>query len=140
MTPGRKLSDFEGRWRIQRRIEDTRDGGTGTFDGIARYAPRTGGLEYEEAGELRLPDQGGFQASRRYLWLAAPGGGVDVCFVDGSDFHHIDLGRNVATAWHDCLPDTYEVSYNFTHWPNWRAIWRVRGPAKDYTMITDYAR
>ena len=43
-------------------------------------------------------------------------------------------------AWHDCLPDFYEVSYNFTHWPEWRSIWRVRGPKKDYTMISDYRR
>lgn len=139
-----ELNDFEGRWRMTRRIEDARaGGGSGLFDGIAVFAPVGGGLAYAEAGELRLPDQAGLRAERRYLWRAA-GAGVDVCFEDGSDFHHINLSRKVATAWHECLPDFYEVSYNFSHWtsrrPEWRAIWRVQGPAKDYTMITDYRR
>ncbi|MCP5036862.1 MAG: hypothetical protein GY945_04595 [Rhodobacteraceae bacterium] len=134
-----ELSDFEGRWRIARRIEDALAGATGLFDGIAMFTRVEAGLLYEEAGELRLPDQAGMRATRRYLWREAQGG-VDVCFEDGSDFHHIDLGRNVVTAWHDCLPDLYEVSYNFSHWPDWRAIWRVRGPKKDYTLITDYRR
>lgn len=140
MNAARKLADFEGRWRMTRRIEDARAGGTGLFEGVACFSPHQGALLYEEAGELRLPDQGGVRATRRYLWCAADQGGIDVCFEDGSDFHHIDLTGPVATAWHDCLPDFYEVSYNFTHWPKWRAIWHVKGPSKDYTMITDYLR
>lgn len=135
----RKLADFKGRWRISRRIEAGGASGSGLFDGIAVFTGFEGGLTYKEAGELRLPEQSGMQASREYIWREGAGG-VDVCFEDGSDFHHIDLASNVVTAWHDCHPDFYEVSYNFTHWPNWRAIWRVRGPAKDYTMITDYCR
>ncbi len=143
-----ELNDFEGRWRMVRRIEDMRGkagaGSDGLFDGIACFTAISGGLAYAEAGELRLPDQMGLRATRRYLWRAGAAGGVDVCFEDGSDFHHIDLNRKVATAWHECLPNFYEVSYNFSRWiderPGWRAIWRVRGPEKDYTMITDYLR
>ena len=135
----RKLSDFKGRWRMTRRIEQAEAGGTGVFDGVAVFTFVNAALAYEEAGELRLPAQSGMAATRRYLWRAA-GDGVDVCFEDGSDFHHINLHEQVATAWHECHPDRYEVSYNFTHWPDWRAIWRVVGPAKDYTMITDYRR
>ena len=142
MSPER-LAEFAGRWRLQRRIESVRKGGSGLFDGRAVFTATDNGagpaLAYEEAGELRLPGQGGFEATRRYLWCAVAGG-VDVCFADGSDFHHFALGQPVVTAWHDCLPDLYEVSYNFTHWPDWRVIWRVRGPRKDYTMITDYRR
>ncbi len=124
---------------MQRRIGDAKAGGTGVFDGVAVLTSVNGGLHYAESGELRLPAQSGMAAAREYLWRDA-GGGVDVQFADGSDFHHINLEVTVATAWHDCHPDFYEVSYNFVHWPDWRAIWRVRGPAKDYTMITDYRR
>ncbi len=134
-----EFNEFEGRWRMSRRIEDAQAGSTGTFDGIACFTACEGGYDYEEAGELRLPDQAGLQANRRYIWKNS-GDGVDVCFDDGSDFHHIDLQGRVATAWHDCPPDLYEVSYNFSHWPEWRSIWRVRGPRKDYTMLTDYWR
>ena len=137
------LQDFAGRWRMRRRIEGrvgaAKAGSSASFDGIATFTPTKGGLEYAEAGELRLPEQGRFHATRRYLWRPVAGG-VDVCFADGSDFHHFDLGLPVVCAWHDCLPDVYEVSYNFTHWPDWRAIWRVQGPHKDYTTITDYLR
>jgi len=135
----RALSDFQGRWHISRRIEDASAGSTGLFEGVAVFTPDDLGLTYEEAGELRLPDQQGVKATRRYLWRAGEGA-IDVLFEDGRDFHRIDLAANVATAWHDCLPDFYEVSYNFTHWPQWRAIWRVKGPRKDYTMISDYRR
>lgn len=133
------LSDFEGRWRITRRIEDAKAGGTGVFEGMAVYAPDGDGLRYDEVGELRLPDGPGMKATRRYLWREGDGA-LEVFFEDGRDFHRIDLSAPVATAFHDCPPDWYEVSYNFTHWPEWRAIWRVRGPRKDYTMISDYRR
>lgn len=136
----RSLGDFEGRWRIGRRIEDRAAGGSATFDGMARFSRDTGGLAYEESGELRLPAGDVLQAGRRYLWCAGEDGAIEVRFADGSDFHRIETGADVVTAWHDCMPDTYEVSYNFTRWPEWRAIWRVTGPAKDYTLITDYRR
>lgn len=135
-----RLDSFKGRWRIRRRIEDAKAGGTGSFEGVAVFTPAPGGLAYEEAGELRLPDMAGLQASRRYFWRDDGAGGVEVLFEDGRDFHRINLSGTVATAWHDCLPDLYEVSYNFTHWPDWRAIWRVTGPRKNYTMISDYRR
>nr|WP_275116135.1 DUF6314 family protein [Aliiroseovarius subalbicans] len=133
------MMDFEGRWRLSRRIEDAKTGGTGLFEGVAVFTREGAGLAYEEAGELRLPDGPGMAATRRYTWR--PGdGAIDVMFDDGRDFHRIALDQPVVTAFHDCPPDFYEVSYNFTHWPDWRAIWRVTGPRKDYTMISDYRR
>lgn len=152
-TKNRQLADFEGRWRMTRRIESAQGGQAGLFQGIACFTPLKDGLgkdglgkdglgkdalAYEEAGELRLPDQGGLQAKRRYIWQKGASGGIDVVFEDGSDFHHIDLSSPVATAWYDCLPDFYEVSYTFIRWPDWRVIWRVKGLKKEYTMITDY--
>ena len=77
-------------------------------------------------------------ASRRFLWRAE-GDGIEVLYEDGAPFHRIGPGR-VVQAWHACVHDDYEVSYNFTHWPDWRMIWRVRGPRKDYTSITDFSR
>lgn len=128
---------------MARRIEGLNEAQTNpaaVFDGIACFTICDEGLLYEEVGELRLPDQTGLQAKRRYIWRSTALGGVDVVFEDGSDFHHIDLTGPVATAWFDCLPDFYEVSYNFSRWPDWRSIWRVKGPRKDYTLITDYER
>ncbi len=139
----RQLVDFEGRWHLTRRIEDARAGSTGSFEGIASFTPDDDGLIYEEVGELRLPQgpngRSSFQATRRYLWRAEEDG-LLVLFDDGRDFHRIGLVGDAATGFHHCPPDDYEVSYNFARWPDWRAIWRVSGPRKDYMMITDYRR
>lgn len=139
----RGLAEFEGRWRMNRRIAHRRAAGqwgqTGLFEGVAVFAPDEAGLVLDEAGELRLPPGPALQASRRYLWRAQPDV-FEVLFEDGRPFHRIGRREDVVCAWHDCLPDSYEVTYNFSHWPRWRAVWRVTGPRKDYTMITDYSR
>lgn len=135
----RTLEDFAGRWRMSRQIDDAKAGGTGIFDGIATLTPGADGLVYEEAGELRLPEGTNMRATRKYLWQQGRGA-VRVLFDDGRDFHRIDILSEIATSFHDCPPDQYEVSYNFTRWPEWRSIWTVRGPRKNYVMTTDYRR
>jgi hypothetical protein len=132
--------DFEGRWRLSRRIENARAPGGGLFEGVAVFTRSGGGLVYEESGELRLPDRPGFAATRRYLWRDDGAGGAEVSFEDGRDFHRVDLSGTVSAAWHDCPPDAYEVSYDFTRWPEWQTVWRVKGPRKDYTMYSQYRR
>jgi hypothetical protein len=32
------------------------------------------------------------------------------------------------------------VTYDFTAWPAWSTAWTVTGPAKDYSMASDYRR
>ena len=44
-----KLGDFEGRWRIARRIEDHWMGTTGLFEGVARFTA-DGTLEVRDDG------------------------------------------------------------------------------------------
>lgn len=138
------LHDFEGRWHLSRRIDDSAAGGTGVFEGIATLRPDTGGrgpgMIYEEAGELRLGGLPGLKATRRYLWRDASCGMVEVLFSDGRDFHRFNPRGGVVSAWHDCPPDLYEVSYNFILWPVWQSVWHVKGPRKDYVMVTDYRR
>ncbi|MCB1329702.1 MAG: trigger factor [Maritimibacter sp.] len=139
-----KLTDFEGRWRIARRIEDHWMGTTGLFEGVARFTPdgqglNGQGLSYHEVGELKLPQEVPLTASRRFLWRGDEDG-IEVLYEDGAPFHRIAGRARVVQAWHACGQDDYEVSYNFTRWPDWRMIWRVRGPRKDYTSISDYSR
>ena len=138
------LADFEGRWRVARRIEDHWMSPTGLFEGVARYWPDGEGLAYHEVGELKLPQEVPFAASRRLLWRAEAtdtgDGGIEVLYEDGAPFHRIAGKARVVQAWHACGQDDYEVSYNFTRWPEWRMIWRVRGPRKDYTSISDFSR
>ncbi len=134
-----ELTDFIGRWRIARRIEDARAGASGLFEGVAQFVPDGPGLRYEEAGELRLGEGPGLRASRAYLWRPAVDG-IEVFFEDGRDFHRLDPAAGVCTAFHDCPPDAYEVSYDFTRWPRWQATWEVTGLRKRYRMVSEYWR
>lgn len=132
------LDDFQGLWRLERRIENALGEAAG-FEGRAVFAPVTGGLELHESGWLHVPGQGSFHAERRYLWRAE-GAGIAVFFEDGRAFHHFDPRAPAPEAHHICTPDDYRVAYDFTIWPDWRAVWRVRGPRKDYVMTSHYFR
>jgi hypothetical protein len=132
------LGDFEGVWRLERRIIDAL-GPDAVFTGTAGFTRDTEGLILHEAGRLELTGQGGFQAERRYHWRQA-GAMIAVLFADGRDFHRFDPGQGLTTADHWCDPDTYRVRYDFTNWPVWQAEWRVTGPRKDYVMHSVYRR
>jgi hypothetical protein len=133
----RELADFAGRWRIARRIEDTRAGLAGRLEGLAEFRPGAGGLTCDERGELRYGTAPPMPATRRTLWRAGAPGRIAVFFDDGRPFHDFALGP-AAEAAHDCPPDRYLVAYDFSRWPAWQVRWRVAGPRKDYLSITDY--
>jgi len=130
-----ELWDFEGEWRISRRIEDALSGQVGQFAGVALFERDVLGLRYSENGVLEIGGAS-MEAERVYLWRAR-GDGIDVLFEGGRPFHRID-GSSEAAHW--CDPDQYDVTYGFDCWPAWSARWHVLGPRKDYTMISDYRR
>lgn len=135
----RGLQDFTGDWRIERRIRDCRTGQQGRFDGRARLAPDGAGLAYAETGTLCLGAAPALAAGRAYLWRQA-GPLIDVLFADGRPFHSFDPSGAAAAAGHDCAPDLYRVAYDFAAWPDWHAVWEVRGPRKDYRMDSLFRR
>ncbi|MBV7378367.1 DUF6314 family protein [Maritimibacter dapengensis] len=130
----RRLGDFEGRWRVARRIDDWALGRSGTFEGTVLFSPREDGLLYHEAGELQMEGAPVMAATRDYLWRERDDG-IDVYFDDGRFFHRVG-----PTAAHWCDPDQYDVSYDFTLWPDWASVWDVRGPRKNYRMESAYTR
>ncbi|KFE34410.1 DUF6314 family protein [Thioclava atlantica] len=129
-----ELSDFAGEWALTREIRHA-DGSEARFEGAARFVPEGEGLLYLEEGALILPGGQRMRAERRYLWRTE-GGRIAVFFEDGRPFHSFAPDAPEAAHW--CDPDDYRVTYEFAHWPDWRAEWRVRGPRKDYVMISDY--
>ena len=135
----RSLSDFEGAWQIARAVEDFTGGPLVRLDGTARFITGDGGLWLHEVGEMRIGDAAPMQAERRYFWQAN-GAQIDTYFDDMRPFHSFDPAQDAPAAHHDCAPDAYDVAYDFGDWPQWQARWRVRGPRKDYQMITRYWR
>jgi len=130
-----ELWDFEGDWQVARRIEDALSGQEGRFEGNARFVRDGVGLRYSERGVLTLGGAS-MEAERVYLWREGAGG-IEVLFDDGRAFHRID---GSAEAAHWCDPDQYDVTYEFSGWPEWSSRWRVKGPRKDYVMVSEYYR
>ncbi|MEM0945860.1 MAG: DUF6314 family protein [Pseudomonadota bacterium] len=133
-----QLAAFEGRWHLVRRIEDYTGGPAGHMDGDAVFRAEGAGLHYRETGLLRLANNPPIRAERSYLWTQPDPARIEVCFSDGRPFHWFSL-QDAPEAAHFCDPDMYRVHYAFTDWPNWRSVWCVTGPRKDYRMITEYA-
>lgn len=134
-----RLAAFLGAWSIARTIEDIRAGRTGRLIGTARFTDGAAGLDYAEEGALTFGDAPPVTASRRYLWCDAGPCSIEVRFADGRFFHRFDTGETAPGAAHECPPDHYGVRYDFAAWPRWRTEWRVRGPRKDYGMVTQYS-
>lgn len=133
MQTKRCLADFAGAWRLEKHIRQD-DGGEAWFEGQATWTPTGDGLAYCEEGLLRMGQAAPVKAERRYLWTVP----LRVSFADGRFFH--DVPAYGGQALHDCPPDTYLVTYAFTKWPEWRALWRVTGPRKAYRMDCLYRR
>ncbi|MBD3624394.1 MAG: hypothetical protein HUJ24_03245 [Rhodobacteraceae bacterium] len=132
------LADFRGLWTLTRRIEDARAGEVLHLTGTATFIEDPHGLICDEKGALVREGHPPMTATRRYLWRQ-DGRLIRVLFADGRPFHAFVPGPR-AKAEHDCAPDTYAVEYDFSDWPDWRAVWTVGGPRKDYVMRSDYRR
>lgn len=132
------LSEFAGTWHLRRVVENA-IGPDARFEGTAEFAPDDAGLVLVERGEMRIEGQGGFAAERRYLWRPSAAG-IAVLFSNGRPFHEFDPASDRPEAEHPCAPDHYRVAYDFSGWPAWRSVWRVRGPRKSYVMQSRYFR
>ncbi|MEU3947010.1 DUF6314 family protein [Streptomyces sp. NPDC029526] len=134
------LAFLGGRWRVARVVRDLASGDTGEFSGTTVFRPDpAGGLLHEEAGTFTW--RGTARPAERTLrFLPGPGGTADVRFADGRPFHHLDLTAGRYVADHPCAADLYRGEFTVRDADHWRTVWRVRGPAKDLELRTDYAR
>lgn len=137
------LGDFSGHWILARDITDHRAGLDMSLEGQAVFSPVSLGLRCDESGIMQargqVPGQAPMQTSRRTFWCSE-GPEIVVTFDDGRAFHRFTPNTPEPKATHDCPPDTYEVLYDFSNWPQWSAIWQVCGPRKDYRMVSRYRR
>lgn len=137
-TLPQQLADFLGVWRVERTINDVRAGRTLHAEGQAEVSFTGDSYIYQEELRLIVPGQAPMTATRSYLWKQAENG-VAIHFDDGRYFHHLRLGQAGPSDHHACDPDSYDVRYDFSQWPEWQTTWRVVGPRKDYVMTSHYA-
>lgn len=133
-----ELTDFIGAWTLERAIDDKLGAQDGKMTGTVRFTDAGPGLRYEEEGQLEYGVAPPMVATRRYQWRRHPRG-IEVLYEDGGPFHLIEMNCLMPSAEHLCGADMYHVSYDFTKWPIWRAVWSVVGPSKDYRSTTTFA-
>ncbi|MGW3724246.1 DUF6314 family protein [Streptomyces sp. F001] len=135
------LAYLAGHWRVERSVRDLASGERGEFTGTTLFSPlESGGLLHEESGTFVW--QGAARPAERTLRFL-PGsspGTADVRFADGRPFHDLDLTAGRHLADHPCAADLYRGEFTVLDENRWRSVWRVRGPAKDLVLTTDYAR
>ena len=132
-----RLAQLEGAWRLTRRIDDALQAEAGRLSGEAEFTYRDGLWHYTETGDLEFAGRPTLRASREYRYIEIDGG-AEVQFANGAPFHVFYW--QTASASHFCDPDTYEVNYDFSGWPNWSSEWTVSGPRKKYVMQSRYSR
>ncbi|MFF6983251.1 DUF6314 family protein [Streptomyces sp. NPDC008343] len=135
------LAYLAGSWRAVRSVRDLASGDEGEFSGTTVFGPlEGGGLLHHESGTFVW--QGVPRPAERTLRFL-PGtarGTADVRFSDGRPFHDLDLASGHHIADHPCSADLYRGEFTVLDEDHWRTVWRVRGPAKDLLLTTDYAR
>nr|WP_206344942.1 DUF6314 family protein [Streptomyces thermoviolaceus] len=135
------MAHLAGRWRVARSVRDLDSGDEGAFTGETVFRPLDGpGLLHEESGAFTW--QGVTRPATRTLRFL-PGrvaGTAEVRFADGRFFHDLDLTSGRYVADHPCKADLYRGEFTVRDAGHWRTVWRVRGPAKNLLLVTDYAR
>ncbi|MFS8203659.1 DUF6314 family protein [Streptomyces sp. CWNU-52B] len=149
------LAYLAGSWHVERSVRDLASGATGTFTGTTVFERLDGdgdspdsdsgpssvsGLLHHESGTFVW--QGVARPAERTLRFL-PGdeaGRADVRFADGRPFHDLDLTSGRYVADHPCSADLYRGEFTVQDADRWRTVWRVRGPAKDLVLTTDYLR
>ncbi|MGA5282599.1 DUF6314 family protein [Streptomyces griseoincarnatus] len=135
------LAYLGGAWRAERVVRDLANGDEGWFTGTVVFEPLGDGdgLLQRESGDFTW--RGVTRPAEHTLrFLRGPDGTADVRFADGRFFHGLDLGSGRHIADHPCSADLYRGEFTVRDADHWRTVWRVRGPAKDLELVTDYVR
>ncbi|MEV1022483.1 DUF6314 family protein [Streptomyces sp. NPDC050264] len=135
------LAFLAGSWHVERTVRDLADDVTGRFTGTTEFtAADGGGLLHVESGVFEWRGVARpAERTLRYLPDGTPGTAV-VRFSDGRFFHGLDLRGGHHIADHPCSADLYRGEFEVYDADSWRTVWRVKGPAKDLVLTTDYRR
>lgn len=127
-------TDLLGTWTLQRQVDDRLGGEVRAVEGSATLAlVADGHVRWSEEGTMRW--SGGEVPVSRTLDVVRRDAGWVVLFADGREFHQWSVGAPVD---HPCGADHYRGLVDMPGPDRWRVTWVVRGPAKDYTMVTEH--
>ncbi len=129
-----------GRWTLDRRLDDRRDGRSGVVRGrcVLTAEPAVPDrIRWSEQGTMLWTDSGAGTPVSRTLWLCRRDAGWLVIFDDGHDFHPWLVGMPLH---HLCGRDDYTGRIDVLDADHWITRWTATGPAKDYTIETRLSR
>eukprot|EP00038_Savillea_parva_P009763 m.185697 g.185697 ORF g.185697 m.185697 type:complete len:162 (-) comp16527_c0_seq1:200-685(-) len=131
---------LQGGWKLFRRIEDRKNGMSGTFVGTCRFVPdadNTNTLQCIEEGRVRVgvgASQQEHQADRTYTYTFQGPAAFSVAGPDGTILLNLDLTYGAGNDTHVCIKDIYRGQYELVGPDVWTQTWNVTGPNKDYTL------
>ena len=139
-----------GTWKVDRHFQDFRLGVEGHFRGaasisdqeLAKDGSRTSRASralLDESGELRFGNYAG-QARRHLEFQRLDASAVSVNFADGRHFVDLDLRKGNWRSEHLCGSDNYEIVTLVLSADSFEERWHVRGTAKRYVAVTNFAR
>jgi uncharacterized protein DUF6314 len=129
-----------GDWTIDRLVLDRANGMEGQFEGRAHFTLCGSALLYEEHGTLTFGEHRG-RSGQSYRYDFPEGDGrANVHLRDGRPFHSLDLSQGQDFVSHACHPDLYDGRFVALGSSSWRSTWTVKGPRKDYDLVTMYVR
>lgn len=135
------FSALSGEWQLGREFS------TGeTFTGTARFDPASNNrLRLTESGNLKTKQDTLLEASRSWLWQLEPDGGLVVLYDETPPrVYHSLVPERSYSVWtargaHLCGKDHYAGAYTIS--PEKIVVaQRVRGPYKDYDMVSRYSK
>ena len=128
-----------GAWQLRRTITDHRQQRTGRLTGTARFVGSGGEIMWAESGRLVMGAHDG-EAWQHYTLRRKADGGAAILFPDGRAFFDLPSAQTRVSVAHECPPDRYDGTLSVQDSDHWQLQWRVRGPRKDYAMVSDYYR
>jgi hypothetical protein len=141
-----------GSWSIERQIYIRQSGllhavarGECTFEAKQNIPEH---LEYAERGKLKIGDETSeIPFTRRFNYQFVSTRQMEVFFGDGPDtgksyqsYHYESPDKWVAEDVHLCGSDNYEGIYEFSSENSFSLSTVIKGPAKDFLIITEYKR
>lgn len=125
-----------GSWTFERVI---RPGGSikGTVEFLLKD-PNT--YSYKEEGTFLNERSEEFETSREYLYCYR-NNTIEVLFSDGKSFLTLEfISPQYAIGTHTCSEDNYEAFYSFLSPISFTVEYSVKGPRKEYEMLTFFTR
>lgn len=143
---------FQGVWALNRTIAG--HGimkGVGKFEKFSENSPTGQELLYKEDGVFKFDNGTKLDTHKEYLYVFE-NEQLGVYFFENKkrdrlfhllDFKQVDEPSRkylLATAIHHCSPDVYDVKYEIYNNDEFKIVYKVNGPAKDYVSQTYFKR